>query len=164
MSSVQKWLTDDLRSKIDSHLAKYPQDQRQAALIPVLHIAQEENNGHLTKEILHEVAEYIQIPPISALEAASFYSMFELEPVGKYVINICTNVSCMLRGAEEIVAAMEDHLGIKLGETTADGKFTMKVEEECLAACSSGPVMTVNGHYHERLTPESALEILKGLE
>ena len=158
------FLNDTLREKIDSHLAKYPEDQRQAALIPVLHVVQEENGGHLTKEILNEVAEYIQISPISVLEVASFYSMLELEPVGEYVINICTNVSCMLRGAEEIVAAMEDHLGIKLGETTADGKFTMKVEEECLAACSSGPVMTINGEYYERLTTESALEILKGLE
>ncbi len=158
------FLREDLRPRIDSILAKYPADQRQAALIPVLHIAQEENGGHLTKEILHEIAEYIQIPPIAAFEAASFYSMFELEPVGKYVINVCTNVSCMLRGAEEIVAAMEQHLGIKLGETTADGKITMKVEEECLAACSRGPVMTINGEYYERLTPELAVEILKGLE
>ncbi len=158
------FLNDELIAKIDQHLQKYPQDQRQAALIPVLHLLQDKNNGHLTKEILQEVAEYIQIPAISALEAASFYSMFELEPVGKHVINICTNVSCMLRGAEDIVAAMEDHLGIKLGETTADGQFTMKVEEECLAACSSGPVMTINGIYHERLTPESAVEIIKGLQ
>lgn len=158
------FLTNELTVKIDQHLEKYPADQRQSALIPVLHMLQEENGGHLTKQILQEVAEYIQIPAISALEAASFYSMFELEPVGKHVISICTNVSCMLRGAEKIVAKMEKHLGIKMGETTADGLYTMRVEEECLAACSSGPVMTINGTYHEKLTPESAVEIIKGLK
>lgn len=151
--------------KIDSWLAKYPEDKRQSALIPSLSIVQEEcGSGSLTTELMDAVAAYIEVPEIAVYEVASFYSMYELEPVGRNMISVCTNISCMLCGGEEIVKHVEEKYGVKIGETTADGKFTLKQEEECLAACAGAPMMTVNGHYHEKLTLEKVDSIIEGLE
>jgi len=110
------------------------------------------------------VADYLEMPPVRVYEVGTFYSMIELEPVGRNLVALCTNLSCMLCGAESLVAHVENKLGIRLGETTPDDRITLKLEEECLAACAGAPMMTVNGHYHENLTIEKVDEILDGLE
>jgi NADH-quinone oxidoreductase subunit E len=110
------------------------------------------------------IAAYLGLPPIQVYEVASFYSMFETRPVGRVHVSVCTNVSCMLCGSDRIVEAVEKHLGIKVGESTPDGKFFLKREEECLAACNNAPMMMVDHVYHENLTPEKATAILDGVE
>ncbi|MGD8999199.1 MAG: NADH-quinone oxidoreductase subunit NuoE [Granulosicoccaceae bacterium] len=162
--AAKKLLSEEVRHEIDHWLTKFPEDRRQSAVIPALTAAQEHNDGHLTEELMDAVARYLGMPPVSVYEVATFYSMFNLKPVGKYVINVCTNISCMLMGSDTIVDYLEKRLGIKMGETTADGKFTMKVEEECLAACAGGPMLAINGHYYEKLTPERLDEILANLD
>ncbi len=156
-------LTDETRAQIDQWLAKYPHDQRRSALIGALHAAQDQNQGWLSKELMQAVAEYLEIPPVWAYEAASFYSMFFTTPVGKNKVAICSNISCMLRGADKVIKYAEAKLGIKLGETTADGKITLVKEEECVAACVGAPMMLINGHYHENLTEAKIDELLGGL-
>lgn len=157
-------LSNASKQAIDKWLDKYPADQRQSAVIPALSILQEENGGHLTEPLMNAVAAYLGMPQVAVYEVANFYSMYDRAPCGRYKINLCTNISCMLMGAENIVAYCEKKLGIKMGETTEDGKFTLKIEEECLAACNGGPMMALNGHYYEKLTPEKIDEILDGLE
>ncbi|MDF1655879.1 MAG: NAD(P)H-dependent oxidoreductase subunit E [Coxiellaceae bacterium] len=147
-------IVQDAKKEIDHWLEKYPADQRRSAVVAALMIVQEKNGGYLSQELMTAVAEYLRIPPIEAYEAASFYDMYEFKPIGKHKIGVCTNVSCMLRGSEEIVANLEKRLGIKLGETTADGQFTLR-ETECLAACANAPVCQVdNKDYVEDLTVE----------
>lgn len=153
-----------LRAKIDRWLAKYPQDRRQSAVLAALTLVQEENGGWLTTEWMDAVADYLGMPPVSVYEVATFYSMFELEPVGRHKVSVCNNISCMLCGAQDILAHIEARYGVRPGETTADGRFTLRQEEECLAACSGGPMMVVDGHYHENLTPEKVDAILAELE
>jgi len=158
-------ISPEVYEKIDMWVAKYPADRRQSAVLSALTLVQEEcGAGSLTNELMDAVAAYIGMPQIAVYEVASFYSMYELEPVGRNMVSICTNISCMLSGSEKIVHHVENKYGVKLGETTADGKFTLKREEECLAACAGAPMMTVNGHYHENLTPESVDNIIEGLE
>jgi NADH-quinone oxidoreductase subunit E len=157
-------LTEPTRHHIDAWVAKFPPDRKRSALIQALFGAQEQNHGFLTDELITAVARYLEVPAIWAYEVASFYSMLETKPVGRNNVAICTNVSCWLNGAEELVRHCEDKLGIKLGESTPDGRVYLKREEECVAACACAPVMTVNGHYHERLTTTSVDEILDGLE
>lgn len=149
---------------IDAWIAKYPPEQKQSAVLSALQAAQEQNGGWVTRDLMDAVADYLDMPPVLVYEVGSFYSMFELEPVGRHMVAICTNISCMLCGAETIVEYVEKKLGITLGGTTPDGRITLKREEECLAACAGGPMMAVNGHYHERLTPEKVDAILDGLE
>ncbi len=158
-------ISSEAYEKMDSWIARYPADKRQSALIPSLSIVQEEcGAGSLSTELMDAVAAYIEIPEIAVYEVASFYSMYELEPVGRNMVAVCTNISCMLCGGEEIVEHIEEKYGVKIGETTADGKFTLKQEEECLAACAGAPMMTVNGHYHEQLTLEKVDTIIEGLK
>ncbi len=157
-------ISDTARAEIDHWLAKYPVEHKQSALIAALTAIQHQNGGSLTTELMDAVAEYLGLPAIAAYEVATFYSMFDLEPVGRNKISVCTNISCMLCGGEKIVEHISSRLGIKLGETTTDGKFTLNREEECLAACAGAPMMVVNGHYHEQLTPEKVDAILDGLE
>ena len=157
-------LTDATRTHIDLWVAKFPPERKRSAVIQALVAAQEQNQGFLTDELITAVAKYLGIPPIWAYEVATFYSMLETKPVGRNNVAICTNISCWLNGAEDLVRHCEGKLGIKLGESTADGRVYLKCEEECVAACAAAPVMTVNGHYHERLTIESIDEILDGLE
>jgi NADH-quinone oxidoreductase subunit E len=128
-----------------------------------LHAAQAQNDGWLTDELMAAVAKYLEIPPVWAYEVATFYSMFETHTVGRNNVAICTNISCWLNGAEDIVRHCESKLGIKQGASTPDGRVYLKVEEECLAACCGAPMMVVNGHYHENLTPVKIDEILDGL-
>ena len=157
-------MTPESLAKIDAWVAKYPVEQKQSAILPALHILQEQNGGWVSRELLDAVAAYLEIPPVLVYEVGTFYSMIELEPVGRNMVAVCTNLSCMLCGSETIVEHVEKKLGIRLGETTADGRITLKLEEECLAACAGGPMMTVNGHYHENLTPAKVDEILDALE
>jgi len=157
-------LTDELRAKIDHWLAKYPQEREQSAALPALSIVQEAHGGFLSTALMDAVADYLGMPHIAVYEVATFYSMFDLQPVGRHKISVCNNISCMLCGGDDIIHHIENKLGIKLGETSADGKFTMKREEECLAACSGAPMMAVDGHYYEQLTPEKVDAILDGLE
>ncbi|VAW86515.1 NADH-ubiquinone oxidoreductase chain E [hydrothermal vent metagenome] len=168
MSQIEKkgsLISSDTYQKIDQWLAKFPADKRQSALIPALNIVQEEcGSGSLSTELMDEVAGYIGISEIAVYEVASFYSMYELKPIGRNMVAVCTNISCMLCGGEEIVQHVEEKYGVKIGETTADGKFTLKQEEECLAACTGAPMMTVNGHYHEKLTLEKVDSIIEGLK
>jgi NADH-quinone oxidoreductase subunit E len=151
-------------AKIDAWVAKYPQEQKQSAILPALHILQEQNGGWVSRELLDAIADYLEMPRVRVYEVATFYSMIELEPVGRHMIAVCKNIACMLCGADNIVTHIEDKLGIRLGETTPDGRITLKVEEECLAACAGGPMMAVDGHYHENLTPARVDEILDALE
>jgi NADH-quinone oxidoreductase subunit E len=157
-------LSATARAEIDKWLAKYPAERKQSAVIAALTVVQDENGGSLTTELMDAVAEYLDIPAIAAYEVATFYSMFDLEPVGRHKISVCTNISCMLCGGEKIVEYISGKLGIGLGETTADGKIKLNREEECLAACAGAPMMVVDGHYHEDLTPEKIDAILDGLE
>lgn len=154
------------REEIDHWLAKYPDtpEGRRSAVIPALHVAQHDNGGWLSRELIDAVADYLGLPPVKVYEVATFYSMFDLKPVGRHKVNICDNISCMLRGAEDIIAHVEQRLGIRMGETTPDGRITLKREEECLAACTGAPMMLVDEEYHTDLTPEKVDRILDGLE
>ena len=149
---------------IDTALARYPSDQKRSAVLTALHEVQHENHGFLTEELMDVVADYLEMPPIAVYEVVSFYSMFETNPVGRHSISICTNISCMLSGGEAIVGHVENSLGIKVGESTEDGRIYLKREEECLAACCGAPMMMVDHVYHENLTPEKVDEILAKLK
>lgn len=151
-------------AEIDAWLKKYPADRRQSAVLAALREAQHQNQGYLTTELMDAVADYLAMPRIAVYEVASFYSMFETRPVGRHSISVCTNISCMLTGADDIVRHIERKLGIKTGESTADGRFFIKREEECLAACCGGPMMMVDHKYHENLTPARVDAILDSLE
>jgi NADH-quinone oxidoreductase subunit E len=157
-------ITPESQAKIDVWVAKYPPEQKQSAILPALHILQEQNGGWVSRDLLDAIADYLDMPRMRAYEVATFYSMIELEPVGRHMVAVCKNIACMLCGADNIVTYIEDKLGIRLGETTPDGRITLKVEEECLAACAGGPMMAVDGHYHENLTPQRVDEILDALE
>lgn len=154
----------ETRAQIDLWAAKFPPEHKRSAVIQSLFAAQYQNGGHLTDRLIAAVARYLDIPPVWAYEVATFYSMFELQPVGRHNVAICTNISCWLNGAEDLVRHCEKKLGIKLGESTADGRIYLKREEECLAACCGAPMMVVDGHYHENLTPGSVDGIFEGLE
>jgi NADH-quinone oxidoreductase subunit E len=156
-------LMADTRARIDHWAAKFPPDRKRSAVIQGLMAAQEQNGGFLTDELIAAVARYLGILPVFAYEVASFYSMLETQPVGRNNVAICTNISCWLNGADRIVEHCEKKLGVKLGESTPDGRVYLKKEEECLAACCGAPMMAVNGHYHENLTPEKVDEILDKL-
>ena len=159
--SVQ--LSAHVRDEIDRWVAKFPPDRKRSAVISALHAVQHENDGFLTSELMDAVAEYLGLPPIQVYEVATFYSMFETKPVGRHHLSVCTNISCMLRGSQEVVDHVEKKLGIKTGESTADGRIYLKREEECLAACTGAPMMMVDHVYHENLTPESIDKILDEL-
>ena len=156
-------LSAPARVVIDEWLTKYPAEQKQSALLAALREVQHENHGYLTVELMDAVAAYLRLPRIAVYEVASFYSMFETKKVGHHSISVCTNVSCMLRGGEALLTHVENRLGIKVGESTPDGKFYLKQEEECLAACCGAPMLMVDHVYYEHLTPERVDEILARL-
>jgi NADH-quinone oxidoreductase subunit E len=156
-------LSQESIAQIDRELAKYPADQRRAAVMSALRIVQAEQ-GWLSKEAIADVANYLGIPEIAALEVATFYNMYELEPVGKYKLTVCTNISCLLRDSQQIVEHLESRLGVHCGETTADGKFTLR-EGECMGACGGAPLLHINNtDMHEFLTPEKIDALLAGLK
>jgi NADH-quinone oxidoreductase subunit E len=153
-------LSAHLREEIDHWVGRFPPDRKRSAVIGALHAAQHENGGYLTREIMEAVAVYLGLPAIQVFEVAAFYSMFETKPVGRHSISVCTNISCMLCGGEQILAHIEGRLGIKVGESTPDGRFYLKQEEECLAACTGAPMMMVDHRYYENLTPARVDQIL----
>ena len=157
-------LSAHARAEIDHWLSRYPAEQKQSAVLAALREVQHENGGWLSTELMDAVADYLDMPPIAVYEVASFYSMFELKPVGRHNIAVCTNISCMLRGGETVLAHIEKKLGIKLGQSTPDGKFYLKREEECLAACCGAPMMQVDHVYYEHLTPAKVDQVLDSLE
>ncbi|MDS4029619.1 MAG: NADH-quinone oxidoreductase subunit NuoE [Candidatus Contendobacter sp.] len=157
-------LSAHARAEIDHWLTRYPADRKQSAVLAALREVQHENGGYLTTDLMDAVADYLDIPPIAVYEVASFYSMYELKPVGRHNIAVCTNISCMLRGSDTVLSYIEKKLGIKLGESTPDGKFYLKKEEECLAACCGAPMMQVDHVYYENLTAEKVDRILDSLE
>ena len=157
-------LTENIKGKIDTWVAKFPIGKQRSAIIGSLHAVQEHNQGYLTPELMDAVADYLDLPRIYVYEVATFYSMFQTEPVGRNEIAICTNISCMLSGSDMIVQHIEDRLNIKLGESTKDGNIFLKKEEECLAACTGAPMMMVNHQYIENLDIEKVNEVLDKLE
>ena len=157
-------LSEHTRHEIDGWLKRFPEEGKRSAVIGALHAAQHQNEGYLTQELMDAVADYIGLPKVQVYEIATFYSMFETKPVGRHSISVCTNISCMLCGGDEIQAHIEKKLGIKVGESTPDGRIYLKREEECLAACCGAPMMQVDHVYYENLTPERVDEILDGLE
>jgi NADH-quinone oxidoreductase subunit E len=157
-------LTEQTRKTIDHWVAKFPEDKKRSALIQSLIAAQEQNGGWISRDLTEAVAAYLDLPPVWAHEVVSFYSMFFTEPVGRHKVNICTNISCWLNGAEEIVSHAENKLGVSLGGTTGDGRITLVREEECLAGCCGAPMAVVDGHYHEKLDLKKLDAILDGLE
>lgn len=155
-------LSDTSLQEIDREIAKYPEGREQAAVMAALRIAQRDK-GWLSTPLMDYVAELLQLQPIQVYEVATFYSMYDLEPVGRHKISLCTNVSCMLCGSDEILAYLEQRLGIKHGETTPDARITLK-EVECLAACGGAPMMQVDDQYYENLSLDRVETILNGLE
>ena len=156
-------LSNDVREKIDHWIQRFPEKRQRSAVLGALHAVQHDNNGYLTAELMNAVADYLDLPTIQVYEVATFYSMFQTQPVGRHNVAICTNISCMLRGADGIVEHVEKKLGVKLGESTTDGRIYLKREEECLAACCAAPMMMVDHKYHENLTVDEVDRILDGL-
>lgn len=163
-AEISSLLSDHACEEIDTWRAKFPEGRQRSAVIAALHAAQHDNQGYLTRELMEAVAAYLELPPIQVFEVAAFYSMFETKPVGRNSISVCTNISCMLRGGENMLGHVERKLGIKAGESTPDGKFYLKVEEECLAACTGAPMMMVNHKFHEDLTLAKIDEILDAID
>lgn len=155
-------LTPAMRQDIDVWVNKFPPEKKTSAVIAALTIVQKQE-GWLSLPMMNAIAEYLHMPQSAVYEVATFYSMYNLEPIGKYRIDVCTNVSCMLCGCETIVAHLKARLNIGFGETTPDGRYTLK-EVECLAACGGAPAMQIDGQYYEHLTPSIVDEILDRLE
>jgi len=157
-------LSAHVREEIDRWVARFPAGRQRSAVLAALRAAQHENDGYLTPALMEAVAAYLDLPEVQVYEVATFYSMFETEPCGRHHVSICTNVSCMLRGGEDLLRHAEQKLGIRVGESTPDGRIFLKREEECLAACCGAPMAMVDHVYHENLTPERLDGILEGLE
>jgi len=155
--------TPQIRSEIDQWIAKYPAEWKQSAVMAALRIVQDAHDGWLNPELMDQVADYLDMPPIAVYEVATFYSMYEHKPVGRHKICLCTNVSCMINGSDSILAHLTKRLGIGFGEMTEDGRFSLK-EVECLGACGGAPMMQIGTRYYENLTPELVDSILDGLE
>ena len=156
--TLLQYMTAEQMQDIDHWIAKYPSNQRQSAVMSTLRIVQEAH-GHLTPELMDAVATYLHMPSIAVYEVASFYTMYEHTPVGKHLINVCTNISCQLRDSKDVVNYLQNKLGIQLGETTDDGRFTLR-SVECLGACVNAPMMQVDKDYHENLTTDSIDKVL----
>jgi len=168
MSQVKKQVLHDLIAhsalkEIDHWIAKYPDEQKQSAVMAALRIAQENNAGFLTNELMDAVAGYLDMPRIAVYEVATFYSMYEHQAVGRHKICVCNSISCLLNGSQEILTYLQDKLGVKLGEVTADGKFSIK-EVECLGACVGAPAVMIGKQYYENLSPEKIDKILEELD
>lgn len=151
--------SDDKLAKVNEIIARYPQGKQKSALIPVLHLAQETFGGWLSPETMDYVAELLQLKPIEVYEVATFYSMYNLKPVGKFVFEVCQTGPCMVQGSDDVIAYIKEKLGIAVGETTADGMFTLKTVE-CLGACGYAPMMQLGKHYREHLTKEKVDSII----
>jgi NADH-quinone oxidoreductase subunit E len=152
--------SEEKLNKAKEIIARYPEGKQKSALLPVLHLAQEENNGWLSAEAMDYVAELLQLKPIEVYEVATFYSMYNLKPVGKYVFEVCQTGPCMLNGSDNIIAYIREKLGIEVGQTTTDGLFTLKTVE-CLGACGYSPMMQLGKFYKEHLTKEKVDQIIE---
>jgi NADH-quinone oxidoreductase subunit E len=161
MSDIK--FSEDTLAVANKIIARYPEGKQKSALIPLLHLAQAEFDGWLSPAAMDYVASLLNIQSIEAYEVASFYSMFNLNPVGKCLIEVCRTSSCWLRGANEIIEHIENKYGIKEGETTADGMFTLKTVE-CLGSCGTAPMMMVGAQFHENLTYEKVDSILENCQ
>ena len=157
-------LSENVRKEIDSIRSKFPCDKNKSSIIESLLVIQHENSGYLNEELIGALAQYLNVQKIDVYEVATFYSMFNLKPIGKNTISVCTNVSCMLRNSDQIVEYIEKKLKIKIGESTKDNKFYLKDEMECLAACNGAPMMQVNHVNYENLTFEKIDKILDGIK
>lgn len=160
----QVLLSAETRAAIDVWAQKFPAERKRSALIRGLFLAQEQNQGHLSDELIAAVALHLGLPTTWAFEVASFYSMLHIGPCGRNKINVCTNISCWLNGGEQVLQHLEHKLGIHRGESTPDGRIHLVDEQECLAACVRAPMMMVNGHFHENLTIEQVDQIVDGLK
>ena len=156
-------LSNAHRAAIRESAGRFPPGRQRSAVLDALRLAQEENGGWLSVELMDAVARELELPPIQVYEVATFYSMFEVRPVGRHCVSVCTNISCWLRGGRELLAHLENRLAISAGESTADGRIFLKKEEECLAACTGAPMMMVNHDYHEHVSPDDADRIVGNL-
>ena len=161
--SLVEMVSAEVIQDIDRVISKFPVDKKKSAILEGLHILQDNNGGYLTDELQTALADYLDVSKVDVYEVATFYIMYELKPVGRHKLNICTNVSCMLNGAYEIVNHISKRLNIKLGETTADGRITLK-EVECQGACCGSPMLEVDKVFHENLTIEKVDKIIDNLE
>lgn len=156
-------ISESNKRTIDHWLQKYPADQRRSAIVKALLLVQEQNNNYLSEDAMNAAADYLKIPRVEAYEVATFYDMYHLEPIGKHKISLCTNISCMLRGSDDILNYLHERLGIKPGETTSDGLITLQ-EVECMAACGGAPMCQIDDKaYHENLTREKMDKLLNTL-
>ena len=161
--SDRKLLSAAARAAIRESAGRFPPGRQRSVVLDALRLAQDENEGWLSVELMDEVAAELALPPIQVYEVATFYSLFELRPVGRHCVSVCTNISCWLRGGRELLAHLENRLGISAGQSTFDGRIFLKEEEECLAACTGAPMMMVGHNYHENVTPEQADRIVERL-
>lgn len=155
--------TTENEAVAEKHVAKYPDGRQQSAVIPLLDLAQRQNGGHLSQPVIEYIADYLDMPAIRVMEVATFYSMYNHKPIGKHHLQVCGTTPCWLRGAGELIERCQSHLGIKNGETTEDGLFTLH-EVECLGACVNAPILQVNDDYYEDVSPDRAVEILDALK
>ena len=155
--------TPEMKALADKHIAKYPAGRQQSAVMPLLDLAQRQNGGWLSKEAIAHVADTLGMAVMRVYEVASFYTMYNLSPVGKHLVQVCTTTPCWLRGSSDVVAACEKHLGIGLGETTADGQFTLR-EVECLGACVNAPVVQIADDYYEDVAPSHVPGLMDALK
>lgn len=153
-------LTAETKAAIDYSCSKFPEQHKRSAVLTALHAVQKQNDGWISTELMDAVAEYLALDKVLVYEVATFYDMYDLKPCGKNKIRVCTNISCMLRGSDKVIAHLEQRLNVKVGESTTDNKFILK-ESECLAACAGAPMMQVNNEYYENLTPERIDRILE---
>ena len=158
--NTQFIIPDEIQNEIDCVRSKFPSNESKPAIIESLLILQHHNDGYVTQDIMRALANYLSVSEIDVLEVATFYTMINTEPVGRNVISVCNNVSCMLRGADDILKHVEKKLCVKVGESTTDNKFFLKDEVECLAACNGAPMMQVNHRNYENLTIKRVDEIL----
>ena len=154
--------SDETLAKVRSLIRRYPEGRQKSALLPILHIAQEEMGGYLSVDIMDYVASLLGINPMEVYEVATFYSMFYLEKMGKYILEVCHTGPCAICGGEEVLQHIKDYLQIETGETTPDGMFTLK-EVECLGACGSGPSMQVNTEFYEHMTSKQVEKVIEDL-
>ncbi|MCB1972395.1 MAG: NADH-quinone oxidoreductase subunit NuoE [Geminicoccaceae bacterium] len=155
--------SEENRPLVDEILAKYPQDRKRSAVLPLLHLAQRQHGGWLPRAVLDHVADFLDMPKIRVYEVASFYDMFNTEATGRIQVRVCTTTPCWLRGSDEIVQACKDALGIEVGENTADGRFFLR-EFECLGSCCNAPMMWIDDHFYEDLDYGKAKEIIEALQ
>lgn len=163
MSNTEIKFNAETLALVQTIMARYPEGKHKSALLPILHLAQAEFDGWLSPEVMDYVASILNIQPIEVFEVASFYSMYNLKPVGKCLLEVCRTSSCWIRGAEDVVKHLEKHLGIKEGETTADGMFSIKTVE-CLGSCGTAPMLMCGSQFHENLTLEKVDALLDNLK